>query len=342
MKRSGLFAAAVSVLLFGAPASADVVDDGTWEILGTGGIKLFDSTDLVGWRDNNFSPVPYPTSGDPYYLPSPGKYNFDVSEHFDLERLIVHYDSQLGQLTVWLVTSMGPDGFNPAGLGGYQDKGSYYLGDVLIDVDGLPGAQPYDFALISGDNSVPVYVGKTSTLLSNPWPEGRTEGALVQLAGDTLFHDINGYYSYYSDTVIEGYVNPWAVESGFTVLDSGPSFEYEKVAATTLAEGSGIDEADAATANIATGGTDLTGKIDHDGRHDTWVYRWDVTSDALKGYDLDNFTLHVTIQCGNDLIEGGGTSFSTPPPAIPVPGAIGLGAFGLGLVGMVLERRRRR
>ncbi len=68
----------------------------------------------------------------------------------------------------------------------------------------------------------------------------------------------------------------------------------------------------------------------------TWIYEWSVPFDALNLPKNSPLRLHVTVECGNDLIEISGTP--EDPPPIPEPTTAVLTGSAL----LALARRVRR
>jgi hypothetical protein len=131
---------------------------------------------------------------------------------------------------------------------------------------------------------------------------GFAGGQLRKVSGTygVIAHD-SGYGGYPG---ITAQVNPWALESG-ALLATG-----------TLNS--------AFYANYA-GGTEPT-----------WIYEWSVPFSALDLPAGQTIKLHMTVECGNDLIEVSGTPLSQPPP-IPEPTTLVLAASALA----ALVRRTR-
>jgi len=247
------------------------------------------------WNQNNAAPINYPCR--PSYYPSPGaRHHFDA-EHYDLEGLFYKYDAANGELKVWLVSSMGPDGY-----------GYLHIGDVFVDVN---GDAAYDYALLSFGKK-PGLNGKHRVKKDNvrKWRScnDRVAGGLAILDEDSVLHGINGY-GYVGNPTIRNLTNPWAVNFAADIQD-GDLF-YEELTG---------DEINAL--DFAGGPPGYPPR----GDHSTFVYMWDV--DILDGLIADNFGFHVTVQCGNDALWEANNI-----PTIPAPGAVVLALIGSIMVG---------
>jgi hypothetical protein len=284
------------------PASADVTEVFSGnpdaltsvggEITGTG-VYLPQTSGGV-WGENDSSPVSYPGYG---YVPSPGIPG--QGEKFDLEGLFYEYSSLTGELNVWVVTSIDP--LNGAPFDGVD----YYLGDLFLDVDG----SGWDYALLSFADEPTVYDGRSSTVDPTWDPTGRDAGDVVALGhGEELF-GINGPASYASSSGISNQVNPWAV--------SGPNGAYQTDGTLTFEE---VDE--------SVLGISLDDDEDGPAPYATYVLNWSVAIASGLSGDWD---WHLTVQCGNDLIE--------QAHIVPLPGSWLLGAIGACLGALIVRRR---
>ena len=73
----------------------------------------------------------------------------------------------------------------------------------------------------------------------------------------------------------------------------------------------------------------------------TYMYEWTIPYETLNLSDTSMPTFHITVECGNDMIEGVGTP--TPPtPVIPEPMSLSLAAVAVAsLAGYARSNRRR-
>ncbi len=265
------------------------------------------------WSNNNMSPVDYP-GVSPSYVPSPGnRYDYAIGERSDLEGLFFDYNASSGNLKVRLVSSTGPDGFT------YRNC-AYHLGDVFLSVDG--GA--WDYALL-GFGAMPGLAGDHavwSDLVHAPWgtSNDREAGSLATLDGDSVLYGINGPHSWAGNSSIASLVGPWAVNN--PDIAYGNDLVYQEIL-----DSSGITERD-----FASGPPGYPPSGDN---HNTYVYLWDVMLPEV-GLDPLAFDFHVTLQCGNDLLNGGSPGGGNQ---VPLPGALVMGLVGVALVN-VLGRKR--
>lgn len=263
------------------------------------------------WDQNNMSPVDYPNVSPPY-VPSPGTYGaYEFAEHTDIEGLFYDYECATGELRVWVTTSIGPNGFSYSGY-------PYHLGDVFVNTD---ADAAYEMALLSfgtkpglsanhsvnGDNLNPSW--KTTN--------SRSAGSLALIGSDSVLYGINGPASWSGNSTIRGLVNPWAVNNA-NVIAAGDLL-YDEITGHEVNE---RDFAGGPGVNYWPAGT-----------HSTFLYLWDVIiPDAYRtGLAEDDFSFHVTVQCGNDVLNGG-------TPVAPLPGAAML--VVMGFAGVTLIRRR--
>lgn len=76
--------------------------------------------------------------------------------------------------------------------------------------------------------------------------------------------------------------------------------------------------------------------------HATWLYEWSAPFASLGMAAGSQFRLHVTQECGNDLIELSGTiPPPPPPPPIPEPGTALLAGVALAALGRRLRAFRQ-
>jgi len=276
------------------------------------------------WWDNNRSRIFDPaSSGYPDGVPSPA--HQASGEMFDIEGVFWQQNAS-GNLNVWVVTSVGPDGRVYGG-------NTYHLGDVFINTDfSNDGSLPtYEYALLSFDANP----GRTHSYA--PWSDGvdawdganRDAGELVALGTTPDLYGINGPNSYRNYPGVVADANPWAAENGASGSSSTLYWDY-------------VNTNDGLVVDVDTlDGSHAVNDGTFDGRG-TYIYFWDVavpwTWDAtiLNALSVSG-SFHVTVQCGNDL--AGNPRGSGGGGQIPAPGALILGIIGAGLVGL---RRRMK
>jgi len=324
-----LAAAAPAMAGFSSGTLVTEYSNGTgthWLIDGTGYL-LFEPTSPYNpsgpgsgvWDNNNMSPVDFPNVSPPY-VPSPGsKGYYEFAEHTDIEGMFYKYDCDTGNLKVWVVTSIAPNGF-------YYNSYPYHLGDVFVDTDDDAG---YEYALL-GFGTKPGLSANHSVngdQIHSPWnsTNNRDAGELAILNGGSILYGINGPASWSGNSSVRALLNPWAVNNP-SVL-GGDNLVYQQISGQAVNErdfegGPGVDYWPAGT-------------------HSTYIYFWNVVFPEYLWPDLceTDFDFHVTIQCGNDVLEGG-TLVDGGGNKVPVPGAMALGLIGIG--GLAAARKKIR
>jgi len=92
----------------------------------------------------------------------------------------------------------------------------------------------------------------------------------------------------------------------------------------------------AANPQVDSAGALLVEQVNYGGDEDgTWVWEWSVALAELGSINLEDLTLHLTLECGNDLLET-----EPRPPMVPEPATMVL--LSGGLAGLAALHRRRR
>ena len=318
------------------------------------------------WKEeNNYSPVAYPSVG---HVPSPGN---AAGERFDFEAL--YYRKNAGNLQVLIATSIGyKNGSTTLPAVSRYEGGQYWyrLGDLFVNTNAKDGI--WDYAVASTDYNDGR--SKTNSDRKIQWwaydftgnkylifDHSDPVGTLYQISYDGRPSDPDGSLLAAGTYDVVSVVDRGASGGGWYNVTTGEtmwSFDHRGYGANADLEpilrpwvvnpkGAGVKDMGV----LATldweyhdygdrpGGGYLLGTADSTrSENNTWFYQYTIPLSALgldEGYDLANLAIHITSECGNDMMTSDG---STPP--IPEPLSMAGLLAGVGALAGYLRRRR--
>ena len=261
-----------------------------WQLNGAG-VDLFEPAAGRPWAANNSSPLLSVTAGAP-------------PESYDLEGLFYTYDGATGDISIWLVTSMGPSGTD-----GTRDFCG--IGDVFIDVDSALG-NGYDYCFISFGERPGLNADRRvwNDSYGNHWSpvSWRDPGMLVPITSRSILYGVNGPgLASLSDSLREA-AGPWALQNPRPL--PGNDLLWQCVT-------------DPALGALDCPGSSLIS---------TYVYKW--TGVLPAGLDANSMKLHAAFQRGDDYVD--------VPIVNPAPTSALLAACALVLLAAAKRARSSR
>jgi hypothetical protein len=205
----------------------------------------------------------------------------------------------------------------PYGVGHQPSPGPYGEGGEKFDLEGLKVAIGADSIYIALANSFGY------NAYSSSWGQSYRLG--------DLFIGVDNQYQYAIDIVDGGATGLYSVSSWNGLQDLPGSYYGTPVAsqlgAHEMTSGTWLGDVTTATSFWAGLETDYLSP----GNGDTYVWEFAIDRSLLGNFS--NLSFHITLGCGNDLIE---------ETVAPIPEPTTLMLFGLGLVGSVFIRRRKK
>jgi hypothetical protein len=345
----------VAVVAALAPAASALTFNGAGDVTDWG-ITPFPQTgsatgNHLGWtpssppyptywlEENNYASVNYPGSG---HEPAPGG---SSGERVDLEALYWRLNTGGAEdtLQVLMVSSMGDHVY-------WSSRHRHYrMGDLLIDVD---GDDVYDFGIATtnwddgGDEPWRAYDPATGDY--DPFDHDAEPGTLYAIShgiDEAVTPDsdvvtiIGTQGGYGGNSSVEAAVRPW-------VVDQDPSKVGDPLGVVGL-------EKEHRSYDWREGGGWY---LDDENRPDgvwrdedcTWFYEWTIPTslidpdDLLDPTNVENLGLHMTIECGNDVIGHEGSPIEPQNgDVIPEPGTVGAAMLSIAGLGCYVRRRRK-
>ena len=295
------------------------------------------------WKEeNNYSPISYPLGG---YTPSPG---LPEGEIYDLEAVYCRINRGLADdsLQVLIVTSM------PTHVWTTTHNYHYRIGDLFMDMGG-DGIIDYAVTTTDWDDCQPWQAYDVVEQKYLDFNHNGTPGSLYGISSDTstvidpdcstcqvvtgVGHNLaSGWYGGNADLAYaEEVFRPW-------VVDEDKASPLGTVGLQTAAFNYG--------GKIGGGYFIMDPNYWDEGiledEDATWFYEYTIPlsmlSPTLDEADLMFLGLHMTTECGNDVIKttSGGADGGGLEPPIPEPLTMLGVMLGLGSVGAYIRRRR--
>ncbi len=327
------------------------------------------------WKEeNNYSPVSYPGIGN---VPSPGN---GAAEKFDLEALYYRVKGPDLQVLVVGSPGHDTAGPGVSYFSGGQHwyrMGDLFLN---TNASGVGADGTWDFAVATTDYNDGRDAGHADRKIqwwaydadSNNYAvfdHSDAPGTLYGISYSGLPSDPDGSLGLAGTYDVVTIVDRNAAGGGWALVDGDGNvtgetgtFDHRGYGADAAREpdlrpwvvnpdGAGVADLGLVTLTTASwdygsqpgGGYLLGGSDKVRNENDTWFYEYSIplTWLGLDGdYDVANLGIHLTTECGNDLIFADGSTGSQPPP-VPEPATMAGLVMAAGALSSYLRRRRR-